>query len=69
MTLKSTLHLAAISSIQHNPDLKKYFERKVSEGKSKMCVINAVRDKSFIGSWQWLKEGHRIKMSYKRDLD
>jgi len=45
MTLKSTLHLAAISSIQHNPDLKKYFERKVAEGKSKMCVINAVRAK------------------------
>ncbi|MFC2129158.1 IS110 family transposase [Bacteroidota bacterium] len=45
MTLKSTLHLAAISSIQHNPDLKKYYERKVGEGKSKMCVINAVRAK------------------------
>jgi transposase len=45
MTLKSTLHLAAISSIQHNPDLKKYFERRVAEGKNKMCVINAVRAK------------------------
>jgi len=45
MALKSTLHLAAISSIQHNPDIKKYYERKVSEGKSKMCVINAVRAK------------------------
>jgi transposase len=45
MTLKSTLHLAAISSVQHNPDLKKYFERKVAEGKNKMLVINAVRAK------------------------
>lgn len=45
MTLKSTLHLAAISSIQHNPDLKRYYDRKVSEGKSKMSVINAVRAK------------------------
>ena len=45
MTLKSTLHLAAICSIQHNPDLKKYYERRVAEGKSKMCVINAVRAK------------------------
>jgi transposase len=41
MALKSTLHLAAISSIQHNPDLKKYYDRKVTEGKNKMCVINA----------------------------
>lgn len=45
MTLKSTLHLAAISSIQHDPDLKRYYERKVAEGKSKMSVINAVRAK------------------------
>jgi transposase len=45
MGLKSTLHLAAISSVQHNPDLKKYYNRKVAEGKNKMCVINAVRAK------------------------
>ena len=45
MLLKSTLHLAAISSIQHNPELKKYFDRRVAEGKNKMCVINAVRAK------------------------
>jgi len=45
MLLKSTLHLSAISSIQHNPELKKYFERRVAEGKNKMCVINAVRAK------------------------
>lgn len=43
--LKCTLHLAAMSAIQHNPELKKYFERKVGEGKSKMSVINAVRNK------------------------
>lgn len=43
--LKCTLHLAAMSAIQHNPELKKYFERKVEEGKSKMSVINAVRNK------------------------
>ena len=45
MDLKSTLHLASLSAIQHNPELKAYYQRKVSEGKSKMCVINAVRNK------------------------
>lgn len=45
MDLKSTLHLASLSAIQHNPDLKAYYLRKVSEGKSKMSVINAVRNK------------------------
>lgn len=45
MDLKSTLHLASLSAIQHNPDLKAYYLRKVNEGKSKMCAINAVRNK------------------------
>jgi len=45
MDLKSTLHLATLSAIQHNPDLKAYYQRKVAEGKSKMCVVNAVRNK------------------------
>jgi transposase len=45
MNLKRILHLAAISSIQHNKELKAYYNRKVEEGKSKMSVINAVRNK------------------------
>lgn len=43
--LKKVLHMAAISSVQHNPDLREYFRRKVQEGKNKMSVINAVRNK------------------------
>ena len=45
MDLKSTLHMASISAIQHNPELKVYYLRKVEEGKNKMTVINAVRNK------------------------
>lgn len=43
--LKKVLHMAAISSVQHNPDLRTYFQRRVLEGKNKMSVINAVRNK------------------------
>jgi transposase len=43
--LKKVLHMAAISSVQHNPDLHEYYQRKVQEGKNKMSVINAVRNK------------------------
>ncbi len=45
MGLKSTLHLAAISSTQYVPDIKQYYNRKVGEGKKKMSVINAIRNK------------------------
>jgi transposase len=37
--------MAAISSVQHNSELHLYYQRKVQEGKNKMSVINAVRNK------------------------
>jgi transposase len=44
-TLKSLLHLGAMSAIRLKNDLGEYYRRKVSEGKNKMSVINAVRNK------------------------
>jgi transposase len=44
-TLKSLLTMAAISSINYNPEMKIYFNRRVEEGKSKMSTINIVRNK------------------------
>lgn len=44
-TLKKQLHLCALSAIQYDIDLKNYYNRKVEEGKSKMLVINNVRNK------------------------
>ena len=43
--LKSLLTMASISAIRSDPELRDYFLRKVEEGKSKMAVINAVRNK------------------------
>jgi len=45
MKLKKLLHLCAMCAIQNDPEMKSYFERKVTEGKNKMIVINAVRNK------------------------
>ena len=43
--LKAILIKGAITAIQHDPQLKKYYDRKISEGKHKMSVINAVANK------------------------
>lgn len=43
--LKKLLHLAAISAIIHNKELRAYYLRRVSEGKSKMSTINVLRNK------------------------
>lgn len=42
---KAVLHLGAMSAIRLNNDLRVYYLRKVSEGKNKMLVLNAVRNK------------------------
>jgi len=43
--VKKTLHMAAMSAIQVKGDLQTYYQRKVEEGKNKMSVLNAVRNK------------------------
>lgn len=43
--LKKILHLAALSSIGLQNDLALYFKRKVLDGKNKMSVLNAIRNK------------------------
>ncbi|UPQ80505.1 IS110 family transposase [Flavobacterium azooxidireducens] len=44
-TVKRVLHLGAMSAIRNDNDLRNYYLRKVEEGKNKMSVINAVRNK------------------------
>lgn len=43
--LKKQLHMCALSAVTFDPEMKKYFERKIAEGKNKMLVINNVRNK------------------------
>lgn len=43
--IKTLLHLAVLSSLRCNTDIRHYYERKVKEGKHKMSVINAVKNK------------------------
>lgn len=44
-TLKKLLHMAALSVIRMQNELRTYYDRKVAEGKNKMSVINAIRAK------------------------
>ncbi|HEV7423727.1 MAG TPA: IS110 family transposase [Candidatus Paceibacterota bacterium] len=43
--IKTLLHLAAMSAINAKGEFQEYYKRKVAEGKNKMCVINAIRNK------------------------
>jgi transposase len=43
--LKKLLHLVALSTLAYDPELSEYYHRKIAEGKNKMIVINALRNK------------------------
>lgn len=63
-SLKSVLHMAAMSSIRLNNDLRIYYLRKVKEGKNKMSVLNAVRNKIIHRIFAVIKN----QVMYKNDL-
>lgn len=66
--LKRILHMAAISSVQHNPELHEYYKRKVEEGKNKMSVINAVRNKLLHRIVAVVKRGTPYQPALKNNL-
>jgi transposase len=43
--LKTALHMCALSALRVEGELRTYYLRKVAEGKNKMSVINALRNK------------------------
>jgi len=44
-TVKKILHMSALSVISREGEMTEFYRRKVEEGKNKMAVINAVRNK------------------------
>jgi transposase len=45
LKIKKLLHLAAMAACKADPEIKAYYIRKVKEGKNKMSVLNAIRNK------------------------
>jgi transposase len=59
--LKHMLHLGAMSAIQWDPELRDYYKRKVAQGKNKMLVINAVRNKIIHRLCAVIKRGYEYQ--------
>lgn len=64
--LKWLLHMCASSAIQHDKELKAYYERKILEGKNKMSVINAVRNKLVLRMFAVLRDDRDFVENYTR---
>lgn len=66
--LKSLFHLGAISAVRVKGELRDYYQRKVGEGKSKMSVINAVRNKLIHRVYAVVKRGEKYDKFYTPTL-
>lgn len=63
--LKTLLHLAATSAIQSQGEIREYYLRKVDEGKSKMSVINAIRNKLVLRVFSCVKQNRPYQKNYQ----
>jgi transposase len=64
--MKTLLHMAAINAITFNEELKVYYQRKISEGKNPMSVINAVRFKLICRIFSVVKRGEQYQKNYQK---
>lgn len=53
--------MAALSAIQIKGEFKEYYIRKVTEGKNKMTVINAIRAKIIHRMFALIRENRNYK--------
>jgi transposase len=63
--LKSLLHLCAMSALRWDKEIKGYYERKVGEGKNKMSVINAIRNKLLLRIFAVLRDQRPYVENYQ----
>lgn len=62
--LKTILHLGAMSAVRLDNDLRTFYNRKIDEGKNKMSVLNAVRNKIIHRVFAVIKN----QIPYQKDL-
>ncbi|PQV51536.1 transposase [Jejuia pallidilutea] len=46
--IKSLIHMCAVSAIQHNPEMRMYYHKRIENGKSKMGTLNIIRNKLIV---------------------
>jgi transposase len=62
--LKSLLHMCALNAKKYDPTIKEYYERRLSDGKHKMAVLNIVRNKLLHRIWAVVHSGEMYDKNY-----
>lgn len=66
--LKTLLHMCAVGSISRKGELRDFYLRKLGEGKNKMLVLNAVRNKIVHRIFAVVRDGVMYQKNYKYNL-
>ena len=61
--IKANLQMAAIAAVKKKGDLQTYYLRKIEEGKNKMSVLNAVRNKLIHIMFALVRDGREYEIS------
>jgi transposase len=64
-TVKTMLHMSALSSISRPGEFKDYYNRKIEEGKNKMSTINAIRNKLVLRVFACVRDGKLYDNNYQ----
>jgi transposase len=64
--VKVALHLAALSTIRGSGDLGIYYRRKVGEGKNKMSILNAIRNKIVLRVFACVRDNRPYDKNYQK---
>lgn len=67
-SIKTLLHMAAVSLTRSKSDLGLYYHRKVKEGKNKMTVLNAMRSKLVHIMFALIKKDELFQKNYVHPL-
>jgi transposase len=67
-TIKTLLHLCATSAVHAKGELQDYYRRKVAEGKNKMLVINAIRNKIVLRIFACVNNDRKYQENYQHPL-
>lgn len=66
--MKKLFHLLAMSAIRMKGEMKTYYQRKLAEGKNKMSVLNAIRNKIILRIFSCVKNKKLYEKNYVYSL-
>lgn len=66
--MKKILHLSALSSVSRKGEMRDYFERKIKEGKNKMLILNAIRNKIILRIFACVNQNKIFEKNIKNNL-